>query len=138
MHFAGDGALIVFGLPEPGANDTDRALRFIEALYAAIRNCPSWPGLGLRVGGHSGPVQVAVLGGERHRHLSVSGDVVNTASRLLDVARVSGASLALSESLIASTARAPGWVAKVGLRTEARQPLRGRASAEKVWIGEPP
>lgn len=70
VHFAGDGALIVFGLPEPGADDTDRALRFIEALYAAIRNCPGWPGLGLRVGGHSGPVQVAVLGGERHRHLS--------------------------------------------------------------------
>ena len=82
-HFTGDGALLVFGLPEPRPNDTERALRFVEALYGALRSCPDWPGLGVRVGGHAGKVQAGVLGGARHRHLTVGGDVVNTANRLL-------------------------------------------------------
>ncbi|MEY8840849.1 adenylate/guanylate cyclase domain-containing protein, partial [Cribrihabitans sp. XS_ASV171] len=52
-HFAGDGAMVVFGLPDPAPDDATRALRFIEALYAAMRASPDWPGLGLRVGGHA-------------------------------------------------------------------------------------
>ncbi|MEI4231588.1 CHASE2 domain-containing protein [Roseovarius sp. D22-M7] len=137
-HFAGDGALVVFGVPDPGPDDTEHALRFIDTLYAAMHGCPDWPGLGLRVGGHLGAVQVGVMGGLRHRHLSVSGDVVNTASRLLDVARASHASLALSDTLIASGPAASDWAARAGLRMAARQALRGRAGVKDVWIGEPP
>lgn len=136
-HFAGDGALVAFGLPDPAPDDPDRALRFIDALYAAVRGCAGWPGLGLRVGGDLGPVQVGVVGGQRHRHLSVGGDVVNSASRLLDLARAGDVSLALSDALISRAASSALWIAATGLERRAAQPLRGRNGTVDVWLGLP-
>jgi adenylate cyclase len=136
--FAGDGALVVFGVPEPGADDVERALQFIEQLYASVQDCADWPGLALRVGAHAGPVQLGVLGGDRHRRVSVSGDVVNTASRLLEFARSSNASIALSGAVVNAAPAARRWADRVGLRMLAQQSLRGRATLEEVWVGEPP
>jgi len=136
-HFAGDGALVVFGLPEPAADDAARALAFIDALFAAVRDSPDWPGLGLRVGGHAGPVQLGVLGGARHRHVSVSGDVVNAASRLQEFARSRNASLGLSDALVTSGPAATRWAGRAGLRKITAQVLRGRAHVEDVWVGDP-
>ncbi|WP_120631353.1 CHASE2 domain-containing protein [Ruegeria sp. EL01] len=64
-HFAGDGAMVVFGLPKPSPDDAIRALCFIEVLYATVGASSEWPGLGLRVGGHAGPV---VNGGVKFCH----------------------------------------------------------------------
>jgi adenylate cyclase len=136
--FAGDGALIVFGVPESGADDVERALQFIEQLYGSVRERADWPGLGLRVSCHAGPVQLGILGGDRHRRVSVSGDVVNTASRLLECARSSKASLALSGAFVTAAPAARRWADRVGLRKTAPQQLRGRAAFEEVWVGEPP
>lgn len=137
-HFAGDGALVVFGVPEASAQDAEQALRFIETLYASVRACPDWPDLGLRVGGHVGPVQLGVLGGDRQRHVSVSGDIVNAASRLQEFARSCGASLALSDPLVTSTPMTRRWVERAGMKRMEPQRLRGRAAREEVWVGEPP
>jgi adenylate cyclase len=136
--FAGDGALVVFGVPQPGADDVERALQFIEQLYDSVRDCADWPGLGLRVSGHAGLVQLGVLGGDRHRRVSVSGDVVNTASRLQECARSRNASLALSGAIVTAAPAARRWADRAGLTPMARQPLRGRAALEEVWVGEPP
>lgn len=136
--FAGDGAMVVFGVPERGADDVERALRFVEQLYALVDACQDWPGLKLRASAHAGPVQLGILGGERHRRVSVSGDVVNTASRLLEFARASDASLALSGALVAASPAARHWAERVGLRMMVQQPLRGREAVEEVWIGHPP
>lgn len=135
--FAGDGALVVFGVPEPGRHDTEHALQFIDELYGAVRATPEWPGLRLRVSGHAGPVQLGVLGGEQHRRVSVSGDVVNTASRLQDCARASGTSLALSMALLSGSPAAANWAGRAGLRHLPPQALRGRSTAEEVYVGEP-
>jgi adenylate cyclase len=137
-HFAGDGAMVVFGLPEPSPDDATRALRFIEALYAAVRASTDWPGLGLRVGGHAGLVQTGVLGGRRHRQLTVSGDVVNAASRLQDFAKSQNAALALSDELIRSSPEALSWAEKKGLRPAHQQTLRGRLALIDVWTGPSP
>lgn len=133
--FAGDGALVVFGVPEPGADDVERALRFIEQLDAAVLASADWPGLGLRFSAHAGPVQLGVLGGDRHRRVAVSGDVVNTASRLQDSARACDASLALSGAFVAATPYAGRWAGQRGLVKLAPQQLRGRAALEEVWVG---
>jgi adenylate cyclase len=133
--FAGDGALIVFGVPEPGSDDVERGLRFIEQLDAAVLACPEWPGLGLRFSAHAGPVQLGVLGGDRHRRVSVSGDVVNTASRLQESARASQASLALSGAFIAAAPQALSWAKQRGLTRLVPQRVRGRAALEEVWVG---
>ncbi len=133
--FAGDGALVVFGVPEPGADDVGQALRFIEQLDAAVLASADWPGLGLRFSAHAGPVQLGVLGGDRHRRVAVSGDVVNTASRLQDSARARDASLALSGAFVAATPHARRWAGQRGLVRLEPQQLRGRAALEEVWVG---
>jgi len=133
--FAGDGALVVFGVPEPGGDDVERALRFIEQLDAAVLASADWPGLGLRFSAHAGPVRLGVLGGDRHRRVAVSGDVVNTASRLQDSARASDASLALSGAFVAATPQAQRWAGQRGLVKLEPQQLRGRAALEEVWVG---
>jgi len=133
--FAGDGALVVFGVPEPGADDVEHALRFIEQLDAAVLESADWPGLGLRFSAHAGPVQLGVLGGDRHRRVAVSGDVVNTASRLQESARASDASLALSGAFVAAAPHASRWAEQRGLTKLVSQQLRGRTALEEVWVG---
>ncbi|WP_299081368.1 adenylate/guanylate cyclase domain-containing protein [uncultured Ruegeria sp.] len=137
-HFAGDGAMVVFGLPEPGSDDTIRALRFIEALYVAVGSSSDWPGLGLRVGGHAGPVKTSIIGGKRHKQLAVSGDVVNTASRLQDFAKSQSAAIALSSALLMSNPDAHDRASKMGLRPAGLHTLRGRNEPIEIWIGPSP
>lgn len=137
-HFAGDGAMVVFGLPEPGPDDAMRALRFIESLYATVVNSPDWPGLGLRVGGHAGPVQTSIIGGKRHKQLAVSGDVVNTASRLQEFAKSQNSAIALSSALLKSDPQTRDQAEKMGLHPAGQHTLRGRMEPIDIWIGRPP
>ncbi len=134
MDFAGDGVLVVFGLPEPAKGDATRALRFIEGLFCQA----AADGMHLRAGGHAGPVQFSLLGGLRHRIVSISGDVVNTASRLQELARTHGTALALSDDLIACEGSLRAWADMAGLRPLVDQALRGRTGTKTIWIGEPP
>lgn len=134
MNFAGDGVLVVFGLPEAATDDAQRALRFLTAVFAQT----SQDGVALRAGGHAGSVTLSLLGGARQRTISVSGDVVNTASRLQDFAKMYGVSLALSETLIEREQAARVWVETAGLTRLPDQRLRGRTATETIWIGNPP
>lgn len=134
MGFAGDGVLVVFGLPEAAADDARRALNFITAVFAKTAQ----DGIALRAGGHAGPITLGLLGGARQRTISVSGDVVNTASRLQDVAKSHGVSLALSETLVEQEHAARAWVDSAGLTRLPDQRLRGRVTTETIWIGDPP
>lgn len=134
MDFAGDGVLVVFGLPDAAADDAQRALGFIASVFAKAAE----GGIALRAGGHSGPVTLSLLGGARHRTISVSGDVVNTASRLQEFAKSQGKPLALSDALIEREPAARAWADRAGLSRLADQSLRGRAAAETIWIGQPP
>lgn len=137
-HFAGDGVMVVFRPDENAAGDPMPALTFIERLYKVIETHEDWPGLALRVGGHLGPVRTGVVGGQRHRHVSVSGDVVNTASRLEGFAKTSGTALALSDDLLAASDRARDWANAAGLHLAGPQTLKGRRQKITVWTGSPP
>jgi adenylate cyclase len=78
---------------------------------------------------------VSRLGGEHHQQITISGDTVNVASRLLDIASASGARIALSADLEAALSRRPPGVLSDG------QPvaIRGRALPLTVlaWTPEP-
>lgn len=101
MTFMGDGAMIVFGIPEPRADDAARAF---AAAWDLIGDVRSWVGGAdlparppdLRAGAHFGPVVVSRLGHETHQHIMATGDSVNVASRLMEVAKEHGAALAVS------------------------------------------
>lgn len=128
--FSGDGAMLVFGVPEPGPDDAARALACARDLLA----CGDEAGLTLRAGLHAGAVQVARLGGRQHRQLSLAGDSVNLASRLMEVAKQHGVRLAVSEPAAAQV-RAAGQAALLaGLEHRPDQDIRGRRGVVDVWL----
>jgi adenylate cyclase len=101
LNFMGDGAMAVFGLPEPGPNDSVRALQTAFALVPAVRalRLPDGTHPDLRVGVHFGPVIVSRLGHDQQQQVAVSGDAVNLASRLIDIAKDQSAIIAVSTDL---------------------------------------
>ncbi|WP_204350415.1 adenylate/guanylate cyclase domain-containing protein, partial [Klebsiella pneumoniae] len=51
--------------------------------------------LGFKVGAHFGMIVASRLGGRSYQHITASGDTVNVASRLMEVAARQGAELAM-------------------------------------------
>lgn len=107
--FMGDGAMILFGLPVTAPDDADRAVDAVYALapalsdWLALRTGSSSEGFaGVRIGAHFGPVVVSRLGGSRNQHITATGDTVNTASRLLEIAKHEHAAIILSAVLVAA------------------------------------
>ena len=100
--FMGDGAMIVFGLPQPTPGDPANALACATALAAHAR---SWLAaqpatvakrIGIKLGAHCGSIVASRLGGGSQQQITATGDSVNVASRLMEVAAQNGADVALS------------------------------------------
>jgi adenylate cyclase len=135
--FTGDGAMILFGLPVPEAGDAAAAARCAIGLCRSMR---SWlgslpasiaPRIGFKIGAHYGIVVVSRLGHGRTQQIAATGDTVNVASRLMEVAARSGTELAVSDDLLQAAGRAafePG-----GLAGPFETRLRGRAHPLAVW-----
>jgi adenylate cyclase len=103
--FMGDGAMIIFGLPHPRADDASRALRTIVQLRESM---VAWLGtlppvvkdrLSFRIGGHFGRVMLSRLGTAEHQHVTATGDTVNGTSRLLEIAKQRSAMVVVTEDL---------------------------------------
>ena len=138
--FQGDGAMILFGLPEPAADDAARAAecaislsvkteRWIKAQPALVT-----AGTGFKIGTHFGPIVASRLGGRSHQHVTATGDTVNVSSRLMEVAALRGFRVALSDTL-RTEAELSGARLKIGSLTgpvEAR--IRGRSGSLSVWL----
>ena len=126
--FMGDGAMVLFGLPDPHADDADRALAAALDLHGRLAAwfaaSPAFAGqrTGVRIGVHHGPVVLSRLGGARNQHITATGDCVNVTSRLLEIAKAEGASLLASAALVAAL-RAPGFDGAPAHRVA----VRGRA-----------
>lgn len=134
--FMGDGAMILFGVPEPQPDDAARALRAVTELDRAIAGWSATlpeavqPRPTARIGGHFGPVMLSRLGPSYHQHVTATGDTVNVASRLLEVAKQQGASVVVSEDLVVAAA---GAVAPVSARA-LEVPIRGRAQTLRIRL----
>lgn len=134
-QFAGDGAMICFGLPDPGPRDAADALACAEALFAGIDRlnqaliAEDQPPVEIRVGAHFGEVAAAVLGGRNQGHVTFVGDVVNATSRLQDMGKTLGAELVVSDELV----RAIGDVSAYGLAHAGEVSLRNRAAPMEIW-----
>jgi adenylate cyclase len=105
VSFMGDGAMIIFGLPQPQPDDASRALVTISLLRASIMDWildlppAAKERLSVRIGGHFGPAVVSRLGPAHHQHITATGDTVNVTSRLLEVAKQQHCSVVVSEDL---------------------------------------
>ncbi|EHS52556.1 adenylate/guanylate cyclase with Chase sensor [Rhizobium sp. PDO1-076] len=105
MDFMGDGVMIGFGIPDPSEQAASNAVSAAFRLKTAVEDWLVSERLdvnvsAVRVGAHCGQVVLSRLGHQNHQQIAATGDCVNVASRLLDVARTCGASLVLSSDLI--------------------------------------
>lgn len=139
-QFMGDGAMIVFGLPEPGAADSAAALDCGRRLIAAIEKLNAGTDeaipepVRIRVSVHYGEVVAAVLGGQTQGHATVAGDVVNVSSRLQEIAKETNAALVVSQAAHDAVAAAGRGDLLNGMAPLSGLPIRGRESRIDVWI----
>ena len=135
--FLGDGAMILFGLPHPMPDNAARALQCSIDLYRSVDRWiaslpPALRGqLGFKIGAHFGPIVASRLG-ESHQHITATGDTVNVANRLMEVAAQNCARLALSDTLLdaADFHGAPDGILSGPLLTQ----VRGRSGVVTVWF----
>jgi adenylate cyclase len=136
--YIGDGAMILFGLPEPRYDDAARALTCARAIAGAVdrwneeRATAGEPAIAIGAGLHHGPVIVARVG-DRHAQVTAMGDAVNVASRLERITRELSARIVLSEA-VAAAVRALGRTdLMAGFSYEGERPIRGRDQTIGVW-----
>ena len=107
LDFMGDGAMIGFGVPDAGPNDASDALQTAFALVNATGVWIEQSELqadihDVRVGVHCGPVVLSRLGHETHQQIAATGDCVNVASRLMEIAKTHSASIVASSQLLSA------------------------------------
>jgi len=141
INYMGDGVLAVFGLPKPAADDAARALITVESLYDSLAAWvadlppPVRDRLDFRIGVHVGPAILSRLGSPTHQQITATGDTVNVASRLLEVAKQQHCRIVVTEDLV-ERARTTLPAADVDDRayTLLTVPIRGRTGSLHVRV----
>ncbi len=141
INYMGDGVLAVFGLPKPRSDDAARALATVEALHGSMT---AWLAklppaarerLDFRIGLHFGPAILSRLGSPTQQQITATGDTVNVASRLLEVAKQQHCRIVVTEDLFqAASATAPMANIDSVLYAPLTVSIRGRASDLPVRI----
>ncbi len=138
--FMGDGAMILFGLPKPAIDDASRAVDCAIALCTGtVRWLNTLPPatatrLGFKTGAHYGTIIASRLGGGSHHHITATGDAVNVANRLMEVAARHNVELALSDDLLGAAGRIRAQIPTGTLSGPIDTEIRGRAGGVKVWL----
>ncbi|WP_238297397.1 adenylate/guanylate cyclase domain-containing protein, partial [Methylobacterium soli] len=129
--FIGDGALILFGVPDEGLDDAGRALAFghdlvrmVEA-WNATRELPQTVRIGIGI--HVGEVFCGIIGDEERMEFTVLGDAVNVASRLEQATKRYGATILASEAAVEGSSERDAWH-EIG-----REPLAGRKEPVAIF-----
>jgi adenylate cyclase len=113
INYMGDGVMAVFGLPKPRSDDATRALAAVEALRESMT---AWltelppsarERLDFRVGLNFGPAILSRLGSPTQQQISATGDTVNVASRLLEVAKEQHCRVVVAEDLFRAASALP-------------------------------
>ncbi len=128
--FIGDGALIVFGIPEPISGDAANAIAFGQALLHRIE---TWrpneaPNLKIGIGAHFGEVFAGAVGDLSRLEFTVLGDAVNVAARLEEISKDTDQGFIVSEALLNAAAVPVGPGNNDWIRLEMLE-LRGREAA---------
>ncbi|MEM9105954.1 MAG: adenylate/guanylate cyclase domain-containing protein [Pseudomonadota bacterium] len=105
LDFMGDGAFLIFGVPETSRQDSVHAFRCAFHLHRAVTDWLRRSGMqdsikSVRIGAHLGEVVLSRLGHESQQQITATGDCVNVSSRLLEVAKEFGVSVVVSADLL--------------------------------------
>ena len=140
ITYMGDGVMAVFGLPTPRADDAARALAAVEALRESMTAwLPNLPpaareSLDFRIGLHFGPAILSRLGSPTQQQITATGDTVNVASRLLEVAKQQDCRVVVTEDLFqAANAPTPAPTAAAAY-APLTVSIRGRASDLRIRV----
>ncbi|WP_374308014.1 CHASE2 domain-containing protein [Dongia sp.] len=130
-QFLGDGALILWGLPQPRDDDPAQALACARDMLLRLKR---WrPDNPARIGLHFGPVAMAQLGGRHQAQFAAAGDTVNVASRLEAAAKATGMVLVISDDMVAAVLALGRGDLIAGLTARQDQPVRGRDKPITYW-----
>lgn len=136
--FMGDGAMILFGFPDRHEDDAARALRALDDLDQRLKDWAvpvageEGPRPHARLTAHYGPVIVSRLGGHNHQQVTATGDTVNVASRLQEVAKGKGVTIVITEDMV----RAAGGEAPLDRFPIVDEvPIRGRHQPMAIRVG---
>jgi adenylate cyclase len=138
--FMGDGAMILFGLPDPGPEDACHAVEACVGLCSRMRTWlaslpePIASRIGFKIGAHYGTIIASRLGGGSHQHITAIGDTVNIASRLMEVAASHHADIALSDDLYHAAGAACSVFDSGVLDGTFQASIRGRSGSILVWL----
>jgi adenylate cyclase len=141
INYMGDGVLAVFGLPKPRSDDSARALAAVEALHESMT---AWLAelplaererLDFRIGLNFGPVILSRLGSPTQQQITATGDTVNVASRLLEVAKQEHCRVVVAEDVFkAASATEPMANIDPGLYVPLIVSIRGRTGDLPVRV----
>jgi class 3 adenylate cyclase/tetratricopeptide (TPR) repeat protein len=123
----GDGVMGVFGAPVAHGNDPERAIRAAIEIHAAVAGLGQELGhaLGVHIGVASGEVVAAGIGSDAKQDYTVTGDSVNLAARLEDMAET-------GQTLISDAVH--DAVAEIAETSPAGEvTVRGIARPVRVW-----
>jgi adenylate cyclase len=108
--FIGDGAFLVFGVPEPDPDDAKRAIACAKTILAllaewnATRRAGGEDPIVVGIGVHEGEAFIGAIGDDTRLEFTVLGDTVSTANRLEQATKMHGVAVIVS----AETAKAAG------------------------------
>ena len=121
--FVGDGAFLLFGVPNEKPDDARRALACGRMLCALVQR---WnqkrdfqPALRIGVGIHRGEVFCGVVGDEARLEFTVLGEAVNITARIETATKSVNAPLLASQEVVTEAGEEDRWV------EVASEPLRG-------------
>jgi adenylate cyclase len=90
--------------------------------------------LGFKVGCHFGLIVASRLGGGSYHHITATGDTVNVASRLMEVAASHGAELAVSDELLSAAGQDCALLKSGDLDGPEEVQIRGRSGSLMIWL----
>ena len=112
--------MIVFGVPQPAADDARRALACAEAMFRGLaawnadRAADGAAPVGIGMGLHFGEVFCGAIGDDARLEFTVLGDTVNVAARLQDETKTSHCPMIVSQALMEAAGETEadgGWTA---------------------------
>ena len=134
--FIGDGAMAIFGVPEPHGDDARSAVLAGVALAFAIdawrteRLADGLSPVEVGIGIHYGDVIAGALGDEDRLEYTVVGDAVNTAARIEQLTADLRTPLLVSADVLAAS---PGLEHDLQLSEPVTQVLRGRKQPIRLY-----
>ncbi|MBR0869230.1 adenylate/guanylate cyclase domain-containing protein [Bradyrhizobium tropiciagri] len=138
--FLGDGAMVLFGLPQPAPDDAIRAIDCAATLSTSTSEwlsglpMPIASRLGYKLGAHFGTIVASRLGGTSHRHITATGDTVNVANRLMEVAAGHRVEICVSDELLRAAGDDVALSKSGSLTGPIRTQVRGRSGSLGIWL----